>query len=167
MQKERILILDEKNIDWKLQRMAYQIWERNSNEQNIILIGIENGGKAVAESLAARLRKISPLSVELISLKINKKQVLQNDTVKMETSLTGRAVVVVDDVTNSGKTLTYALKPLLAYEPASLMVAVLVDRQHKSFPVSPDIVGHTVATTLQEHIEVECNADGSMQAYLL
>lgn len=166
MEKERILILDQKSVNWKLQRMAFQIWEHNSHEESILLIGIENGGMAVAESLAERLQQISPLKIELLSLKINKKQPLQ-DTVQFEHPLNGRAVVLVDDVTNSGKTLTYALKPLLSYEPSKIMVAVLVDRQHKSFPVTPDIVGHTIATTLQEHIEVECTADGAMSAYLI
>ena len=165
MEKERILILDQQHIDRKLQRMAYEIWEHNSNESGIVLIGIESGGVAVAESLAARLAKISPLKVEMLSLKLNKKQPLQSP-VEINANLSGRSVVLADDVANSGKTLLYALKPLLDQEPSKIMVAVLVDRKHKSFPVTPDIVGHSISTTLQDHIVVECNADGSMEAFL-
>jgi len=165
MEKERILILDRQQIDRKLQRMAYEIWEHNSNEQGIVLIGIESGGVAVAKSLAARLKKISPLTVDMLSLKLNKKQPLK-DVIQVNADLSGKSVVLADDVANSGKTLLYALKPLLDQEPAKIMVAVLVDRKHKSFPVTPDIVGHSISTTLQEHIVVECQADGSMEAFL-
>jgi pyrimidine operon attenuation protein/uracil phosphoribosyltransferase len=165
MEQERILILDRQQINRKLQRMAYEIWEHNSNEQGIVLIGIESGGVAVAQNLAARLEKISPLKVEQRSLKLNKKQPLK-DAIQVTADLSGKAVVLADDVANSGKTLLYALKPLLDQEPSKIMVAVLVDRKHKSFPITPDIVGHSISTTLQEHILVECHADGSMEAFL-
>lgn len=166
MDKERVLILDKERIDRKLQRMAYQIWENNSHETEVTLIGIANGGLAVAESLAARLRQISPLKVHVIPVKLDKKQLLSSE-IKLDEDLSGRSVVLVDDVANSGKTLLYAMKPLLAYEVKKIMVAVLVDRKHKSFPISSDIVGHSVATTLQEHIEVETdNNNGIVAAYL-
>lgn len=166
MDKQRVLILDKERIDRKLQRMAYQIWENNSHETEVTLIGIANGGLAVAESLAARLRQISPLKVHVISVKLDKKQLLSSE-IKLDEDLSGRSVILVDDVANSGKTLLYAMKPLLAYEVKKIMVAVLVDRKHKSFPISSDIVGHSVATTLQEHIEVETdNNNGIVAAYL-
>jgi len=165
MNKERVLILDKERIDRKLQRMAYQIWENNSHETEVTLIGIANGGLAVAESLAARLRQISPLQAEVIPVKLNKKQLLSSE-IKLEGDFSGKSVVVVDDVANSGKTLLYAMKPLLAFEVKKIMVAVLVDRKHKSFPISSDIVGHSVATTLQEHIEVETDNNGIVAAYL-
>lgn len=166
MNKERVLILDKERIDRKLQRMAYQIWENNSHETAVTLIGIANGGLAVAESLAARLRSISPLTVEVIPVKLNKKQLLSSE-IKLDADLSGRSVILVDDVADSGKTLLYAMKPLLAFEVKKIMVAVLVDRKHKSFPISSDIVGHSVATTLQEHIEVETdNNNGIVAAYL-
>ncbi|XZF15026.1 phosphoribosyltransferase family protein [Chitinophagaceae bacterium MMS25-I14] len=166
MSKERILILDQQSINWKLERMAYQIWEHNSQEKQIIMIGVEHTGLAVAKELARRLGRISPLEIDLLPLKMNKKNPLQ-DLADIPADLNDKAVVLVDDVANSGKTLLYAMKPLMKYEPSRIMLAVLVDRQHKSFPVSPDIVGHTIATTLQEHIEVECHEDGTMAAYLL
>jgi pyrimidine operon attenuation protein/uracil phosphoribosyltransferase len=165
MEKQRILILDKERIDRKLQRMAYQIWENNSNETEVTLLGIVNGGLAVAESLAARLRQISPLLVHVIPVQLNKKQPLAQE-IKFTEDLNGRSVILVDDVANSGKTLLYAIKPLLAYELNKIMVAVLVDRKHKSFPISSDIVGHSVATTLQEHIEVETDGNSIIAAYL-
>lgn len=165
MEKERILILDKERIDRKLQRMAYQLWEYNSNEQAVTLVGIEGSGIAVAKNLADRLKAISPLNVEVIAIKMNKKHPLKNE-INIEEDLNGKSVVLVDDVANSGKTLLYALKPLLVFELKKILITVLVDRKHKAFPISPDIVGHTVATTLQEHIEVEHTNNDITAAYL-
>jgi pyrimidine operon attenuation protein/uracil phosphoribosyltransferase len=80
--------------------------------------------------------------------------------------LNGRTVVLVDDVVNSGKTIVYCLGQLLDQDLKRLMVAVLVDRKHKSFPIASDIVGHTVATTLQDHIEVETSGNEIAAVYL-
>lgn len=162
---KRVLILDEQRIDKKLQRMAYQIWEHNSNEQEIILIGVEGSGLAVAQSLEKRLNRICNLKTKVLSLKLNKRKPLK-DQPEIKEYLNGKSIVMVDDVANSGKTLLYALKPVLAFEPGKIMIAVLVDRKHKFFPVSPDIVGHSVATTLKEHIEVICENGKITAVYL-
>ena len=163
--QDRILILDHERIERKLQRMAYQIWEHNSHEKAVTLIGIEGSGMVVAQNLAARLRTISSLEVDVMNMRVNKKQVLESDK-QISKNLNGLSVVVVDDVVNSGKTLLYALKPVLDYEPLRVLTAVLVDRTHKSFPVAADIIGHTVATTLQDHIEVTTEGDTITGAYL-
>jgi pyrimidine operon attenuation protein/uracil phosphoribosyltransferase len=165
MNKQRLLILDRERIDRKLQRMAYQIWEENSNEKAITLVGIEESGMAVAKSLVERLRKISPLNIDLISLKLNKKKLL-NEDIKIAEDLNGRTVILVDDVANSGKTLLYGLRPLMNYELKKIMIAVLIDRKHKSYPITPDIIGQSVSTTLLEHIEVVTEGDDITAAYL-
>lgn len=165
MNKERVLILDKQRIDWKLKRMAYQVWEHNTDVHEITIIGIERAGMAVANSLGKLLNEISGLNIKLISLKMNKKEPL-TDMPVIEENLDGKSIVLVDDVANSGRTLLYALKPLLNYSPSRIMIAVLVDRKHKSFPITPDIVGHAVSTTLQEQITVEHDGDDIMAAYL-
>ena len=154
MKKKSVLILDKVRIAHKMRRMAYEIWEHNSDENEITLIGIENGGKTVAENLGALLQEICPLKITVRSVSINKKNPL-NNALNFDDNLTGKCVILVDDVANSGKTMTYALNPLLSYDLKKIMVAVLVDRKHKSFPIASDIVGHSIATTLQNHIEVE------------
>lgn len=163
--EKRILILDQQRIDRKLQRMAYQVWEHNSQEKELFLVGIEGSGVAVAKNLAARIEAVSEIKTKVITLSINKRHPLQH-AIELQENVNGKSVVLVDDVANSGKTLLYALKPLLDYEAKRILIAVLVDRKHKAFPVSPDIVGHTVATTLQEHIEVVCDAEKIVAAYL-
>ncbi len=163
--KKRVLLLDKERISYKLQRMAYEVWEHNSGEKEIVLIGIAKGGKILADNLSAILKKISPLKVVSISIDINKKKPL-NNAIEFNEDLTGRAVILVDDVVNSGKTMIYSLHSILSYDIKKLMVAVLVDRKHKSFPIASDIVGHTVATTLQEHIEVETEGNEIIAVYL-
>jgi pyrimidine operon attenuation protein / uracil phosphoribosyltransferase len=150
----KIQILTAAQIDQKLKRMAYEIWEKNSEEKEIFIIGIEETGAAVASKIAEILQEISPLKIKFSTLVINKKSPLQQDIMLNADALNNKAVVLIDDVANSGKTLLYALKPLMDFEPAKIQVAVLVDRKHKNFPVTPDIIGHSVSTTIQEHIIV-------------
>lgn len=150
----KIAILTAAQIEQKLRRMAFEIWEKNNEEQEIFIIGIEETGVAVASKIAEILKEISPLKVIMSSITINKKSPL-SDPIQLENaSLNKKTVILIDDVANSGKTLLYALKPLMDFEPAKIQVAVLVDRKHKNFPVTPDIIGHSVATTIQENIIV-------------
>jgi pyrimidine operon attenuation protein/uracil phosphoribosyltransferase len=165
MGKERTIILDKERINWKMQRMAYEIWEHFSNEKSVTLIGIEGSGAIVAKSLARRLKEISPLKVELIIVKMNKRKPLAAE-ITIDEDLSDKALVLVDDVANSGKTLLYALAPILKFEPKKVLIAVLVDRRHKSFPITPDIIGQSVSTTLKEHIEVETEGEYITAAYL-
>lgn len=165
MEKERILVLSKERIDFKLRRMAYEIWERNCDEHNIVLLGIEPGGRILADNLTSILNEICNLKVETVSVNINKKHPL-NYALDFDENLTGKSVVLVDDVINSGKTMLYSLQSILCYDLKKLMVAVLVDRKHKSFPIAADIVGHTIATTLQDHIEVETNETEIVAVYL-
>ncbi len=150
----KISILTAAQIEQKLKRMAFEIWEKNSDEEEISIIGIEEVGAAVASKIHDFLKEISPLRINLYSIKIDKKNPLEKDITLSAGSLSGKTVILIDDVANSGKTLLYAIKPLLAFEPKKIQVAVLVDRKHKNFPVTPDIIGHSVSTTLQEHIIV-------------
>lgn len=151
-------ILTESQIEQKLKRMAFEIWEKNSEEKELTLIGIENIGAVVAGKIAGILAEISPLKIKLISLSINKKNPLEDKITLTADPLPNKALVLIDDVANSGKTLLYAIKPLLDFNPKKIRIAVLVDRKHKNFPVTPDIIGHSVSTTLQENIIV--NFDG-------
>src|SRR5690606_887697 len=141
-------ILTETQIEQKIKRMAYEIWERNSEEKEVTLIGIEPGGSVVAQNLATVLKKISPLKIKLTNLAINKTNPVQEIMELADIKVDQKVAILVDDVANSGKTLLYAIKPLLDHSPKKIQIAVLVDRKHKNFPVTPDIIGHSVSTTL-------------------
>ena len=160
----RVLILDSRCIERKLLRMAWQVWEHNSTRDAITLVGIAGGGAAIAEKLSAHLRAISPLRVNVLRLELSKKM-LPAESAHINGTIEDASIVLVDDVAMSGRTLLYALKPLLDTAPEQILIAVLVDRKHKSFPVTPDIIGHQVATTLQDNIVVAFGENG-MEAFL-
>jgi len=160
----RVPILDKARIERKLLRMAWQIWEHNSNRQAITLIGIADNGVHLAEQLAAHLKAISPLQVSTLRLDIDKRAP-SDSPIKLSGPINDASLVLVDDVANSGKTLLYALKPLTEAKPEKILIAVLVERKHKSFPVAPDIIGQRVATTLQENIIVAIQ-NNEITAYL-
>lgn len=160
----RVLILDRQRIERKLVRMAWQIWEHNSNRKSLTLVGIADNGVAIAQKLAEHLAQISPLTINVRSLTLSKKDPLSRP-VTLDGPIQDASIVLVDDVANSGRTLMYALPPILESAPEKVLISVLVDRKHKSFPVAPDIIGHQLATTLQEHIIVQIDKAG-MAAYL-
>lgn len=165
MKKKRVLLLNKERIAFKLRRMAYEIWERNSDEKEIVVIGIEGSGKIVAGNLVSLLKEISPLKITSITITINKKRPL-DFVFDIDENLSGKSIIMVDDVANSGKTLQYSLNGILSYDLKKVMVAVLVDRKHKSFPIATDIVGHSVATTIQDHIEVVTQGNTVKAVYL-
>jgi pyrimidine operon attenuation protein/uracil phosphoribosyltransferase len=102
-------------------------------------------------------------------INIDKKNPLQSAIeIKIDTDLKNKTIILVDDVANSGKTIFYALKPLMDLSLNKIQLAVLVDRQHKSFPITADYVGLSISTTLQNMIYVEIG-DGvaNPNAYLV
>lgn len=158
-------ILTQDVIDKKIKRIAYEIYEHNSEEQEIILAGIWDRGTILAEKIAAILQEISPIKIKLIEVKLDKQR---PDTVEVSEALdfNGKVVVLVDDVANSGRTMLYAIKPFLEFLPKKIQTAVLVDRKHKSFPMSVDFVGYTLSTNLQEMVMVEVVGKEVKCAYL-
>lgn len=160
-----IPILSVTQIEHKLKRMAYEIWEQNSGAKEIVMLGIAQGGAVVAANLKRILEEISPLTVQFETLEINKKKVYDFEP-QLQSDLKGKTVIVVDDVAMSGKTLLYAIRPLLGHKPAKIQIAVLVDRKHKNFPVTADIIGYSIASTIQEHIIVTCEEEKVTGAFL-
>jgi pyrimidine operon attenuation protein / uracil phosphoribosyltransferase len=158
-------ILTEKVAAKKMQRMAYEILENNSDEKEIVLAGIRESGSVVARNIQRLLQEISDISTELITLSLDKK-FPEEVLVSKQISFDDKVIIVIDDVANSGKTLLYALKPFLGFHPKKIQSLVLVERTHKAFPVKPDYVGLSVATTLQEHIFVEADGDVVKGAWL-
>ncbi|GAA4433141.1 phosphoribosyltransferase domain-containing protein [Pontibacter saemangeumensis] len=161
------LILDKAQIEQKITRMAYQMYEQNFEEQELVLAGIHPNGFTLASMLAQRLQQISPLQVQLLRISINKTAPLQ-EPVALEPerpALTDKVVVLVDDVLNTGKTLAYALNSFLSHAPKKLEVATLVDRHHPLYPVAATYTGYSLATTLNEHIMVHLDEE-NYGAYL-
>ncbi|RYF90733.1 MAG: phosphoribosyltransferase [Chitinophagaceae bacterium] len=159
------MILSKEIAEKKLRRMAMQVAERNHDKASIILIGIIDNGMAIAEKIAAYLQEVFPGTVQLISLKLDKKQpeaVELSDPLNFNDS----TVLLIDDVANSGRTMLYALKPLLNFLPHSIQTLALVERTHKQFPVHLDYVGMSVSTSKNETIKVEVTDGEIAGAYL-
>lgn len=158
-------ILDKTLATLKLERMALEIAERNTDATHIVLAGIRESGSVIAAKLLPLLQNTFDGRLSVVKVSLDKKN---PDDVVIDTDLdfNDKVVIIVDDVANSGKTMTYALKPFLVYHPQKIQTLVLVERTHKTFPISADYVGLSVATTLQEHIFVESANDEIMGAYL-
>lgn len=148
-------ILDATTAQKKLERMAYEIIENNTDITEIVLASIADTGVAIANTIAGHLTKIQPnLSIKQLKVKLNKKQ---PDVVELSNPewIQNGVVILIDDVSNSGKTLLWALSAFLPHHPQKIQTLALVERSHKQFPVKTDYVGLSLATTLQDHIQVE------------
>ncbi len=158
MTDSKTLILNHQQIENKISRIAYQIYEKNYEEKEIVLVGIADRGYVLAKKLNKVLQQISSLKIKLAELTLDKNAPQENKTIQFSiplNELNNQSVVLVDDVLNSGKTLIYGVRFLLDFPIKRLKTVVLVDRSHKRFPVQADFVGLSLSTTLQEHINVE------------
>ena len=166
MSTQKNYILSKEVSEKKLRRMAFEILENNIDESGIILAGIRESGSVVARVIQKMLSEISSIKTELITITLDKKQPAEVSLSK-KIDFNNKVIILIDDVSNSGKTLLYALKPFIEYHPKKIQTLVLVERTHTSFPVRPDYVGLSIGTTIQEHIFVEVNGEEVVGAYLL
>ena len=144
----------------KLRRMALQVAEQNYNATQLILIGIKANGIVIAEKIRQYLKEVFTGEVLVLELSLDKKNPLKI-TLSADIDFNDKTIVLIDDVANSGRTMLYALKPLLQQLPQKIQTLALVERTHKTFPVDVDYVGFSISTTTDEHIEVEV-ADGQV-----
>ncbi len=152
---EKTIILNHKQIAYKTRRIAYQIYENNINETKIILAGIANNGFQFAKQLKTELEKIAPLQVVLCRVTVDKKNPLNQVYISLnQNEYINESIVLVDDVLNSGATLIYAIKHFLDVPLKKFKTAVLVNRNHKKYPVKADFKGISLSTSLQENITV-------------
>lgn len=149
------IILNSEQIEHKIKRIAYQIYETNVDESQLILAGISKSGFLFAKKLKAVLEEISDLEILLCEVKVDKKNPLK----PVETSLPSsdyinKSIVLTDDVLNSGTTLIYGVKHFLEVPLKRFKTAVLVDRSHKKYPVKADFKGISLSTSLNEMVQV-------------
>ncbi|GAB3527771.1 phosphoribosyltransferase domain-containing protein [Pontibacter brevis] len=154
--EQQNLILDKAQIEQKIMRIAYQIYEKNFEEKELVLAGIHENGYTLAQMLAEKLQHISPIQVALLNITLNKTTPLSEPIVMTpeQSSLTDKVIVLVDDVLNTGKTLAYTLNTFLPHNPKKVEIATLVDRHHPLYPVASTYTGYSLATTLNDHIMV-------------
>lgn len=161
------IILSNQEIEHKIKRIAYQIYETFVDEEEIVIAGIASNGYVFAKKIADALKGISTLKVSLCEVRINK----LNPESAVNTSLpkeeyANKGLVLVDDVLNSGTTLIYAVRHFLDVPLTKFKTAVLVDRNHKKYPVKADFKGISLSTSSLEHVQVVFDENGGSHAYL-
>jgi len=157
MNKSRTLLLNHHQIAQRIDRIAWQIYEDNSEETEIFILGIWNNGYLLAQKIQKAVQNICDLKVHLFELHIDKQQ-QENHEVTISGSreaMVGKSIILVDDVLNSGKTLIYSMKAILSTDTRKIRTVLLVDRDHRRYPILTDFVGMTLSTTFQEHVTVE------------
>lgn len=166
MAESKNTILNHQQIQHKIRRIAYQIYESNVNEHEVILAGIESNGYLLAKKIKSSLDDISDIKSTLCKVIIDKRHPLS----EIKTSLTveeysNKSIVLIDDVLNSGSTLIYGVKHFLNVPLKQFKTVVLVNRNHKKYPVKADFKGISLSTSLNEHVEVILEGK-NFEAYL-
>ena len=159
--KEKINILNINQVNQKINRLAWQVYENNFQQKEIVLIGIDKKGLFLAEKISECLNEISKIKTIVAELSIDKSLDV-NSSMSLNISddiFTDKAVIIVDDVLNSGKTLMYASKLFLNTTLKKLSILVLIDRNHNLFPIKADFIGLSLSTTLKEYITVDLFGD--------
>ena len=158
-------ILTEEVALKKLKRIALEVAERNFNEKELLLIGIKENGIVIAQIISKLMKAVFTGSITVVALSMNKKKPT-TITIEKDIDIDGKTILLIDDVANSGRTMLYALKPLLEKHPKKIQTLALVERTHKTFPVDVNYVGLSVSTTLNEHITIEVGKDKVMGAWM-
>lgn len=161
------IILNHLEIDHKIKRIAYQIYETFADEKEIIIAGIANNGFVFAQKISEVLERISDLKVSLCEVHIDKQNPFNTITTSLKKEkYSNNNIVLVDDVLNSGSTLIYGVKHFLEVPVKKFKTAVLVDRNHKRYPVKVDFKGISLSTSLMEHVDVFFEENNN-RAYLI
>jgi len=160
---ENVTILTTTTLERALKRMAHEIAERNESAKDLVLVGIQRGGVFLAQRLAALLKDVFGQDVPAGSLDV----AMHRDDIGTQAApnvhptvipfdVTGRTVVLVDDVLFSGRTTRAALDALNDFgRPQRVQLAVLIDRGHRELPIKADFVGKNVPTSLRERVNVQ------------
>lgn len=157
MEESKSLVLSHKQVVQKIRRIAFEIFENNFNEKKIVLAGIRSQGYSLAELIKSVLEEIATFEVQLVGITLDKQAPTQsNISLDCDVSeLKNRTIVLIDDVSNTGRTMAYSIKPFLNIKVKKLETAVLVNRSHTQFPISINYSGYELGTTIKEHVEVQ------------
>tara|TARA_B100001758_G_scaffold239693_1_gene244325 strand:+ start:455 stop:955 length:501 start_codon:yes stop_codon:yes gene_type:complete len=160
-------ILDAKKIKNATLRIAYQILESNMDEKDIYLVGILGNGNKLSKRLGIELKRISNLRIHQIELIIDKKNPRKSIEINTDmTELIDKSIVVIDDVLNTGSTLLYSVNKFLTIPLKKIQTVVLVNRNHKYYPVKADFKGISLSTSIKQHVSVILNSSKNEGVYL-
>jgi pyrimidine operon attenuation protein/uracil phosphoribosyltransferase len=168
MKTENNIILTNTQIAHKIRRIALQILESNIDEPQIVLAGISKNGFLIAEKLQDIISNYSDVNIILCEVFINKKDLLTGIELSISTDqYINSSVVLIDDVLHSGATLIYGVKHFLNVPLKQLKTAVLINRNHKKYPIKADFKGLSLSTSINEHIEIIFDTNNNATAVLV
>jgi len=148
-------VLDHKKIIRICNRLAYQIIENSENKNSIILVGIKEKGYEVSKLIMQELNKICSNKIILRYMEIDKTSPKNSLKCNLESTFkSSEKVFLIDDVLNTGKTLMYSVNKLLDYDFNSIKTVVLIDRNHKKFPVKVDFKGISLSTNYDDVVKL-------------
>ncbi|MEO5723538.1 MAG: bifunctional pyr operon transcriptional regulator/uracil phosphoribosyltransferase PyrR [Ilumatobacteraceae bacterium] len=159
-------VLSADDVRRALTRIAHEIAERNHGTEALVVVGLQRGGVWIAHELAGNLAAIgnAEVPVGLLDVSFHRddvgiRPIVPGSVTDIPVNLDGHAVVLVDDVLFTGRTVRAALEALNDYgRPRSVQLAVIVDRGHRELPIRPDYVGKNLPTSRDEDVQV--TADG-------
>lgn len=155
MQSKDHIILTHEQIQHKIKRIAYQIYETNVNEEEIIIAGIAENGYIFAKRLKTILEDISDITITLCEVTMDKSSPQNTVQTSISTSAyKDKSIILADDVLNSGTALMYGVKHFLDVPLTRFKTAVLINRNHKKYPIKADFKGISLSTSLHEHVQV-------------
>ena len=163
---EKNIILNNLDIEKKIQRISLQILEDNINEDNIVIFGISNNGLIIAKKLINHLSTISKLKTNLIQVIIDKDDPIGSVKYDIKFDINSSSVLIIDDVSQSGKTLQAVISNLLKHKPSKIKTAVIVNRDQTLFPVKVDYSGISLSTSVNEHVSFVSNKSNELAVYL-
>ncbi len=148
------VILNTQQLQQKIQRIAYQLFEEHQDEETLVIAGVNGNGYLLAKEINTFFKTICPIKTSLIEVVVEKSNPFKHAISCNDAGIENTALVLIDDVLNSGSTLIAAVHHFLKKPMKKIKTAVLIDRNHRTFPIAADFVGMSLATTLQEHVEV-------------
>lgn len=159
------LVLSPERVRRTLSRLAYEVVERNRGAEDLAVVGIRRRGVALAEAVAEEIGRIEERSLPVSELdtapfRDDLEGASPEDASVMRSEITGRDVLLVDDVLFTGRTARAALDALIQHgRPRTIQLAILIDRGHREYPLRPDYVGRTLQTKPRERVEVDPDDD--------
>jgi pyrimidine operon attenuation protein/uracil phosphoribosyltransferase len=162
-------LLNKKEIDRTLSRIAHEIIEKNKGTGNLCLVGIQRGGAHLARRLAAKIKIIENTDIPVGSLDISfyrddislrkERPVVRKTDILCD--INDRKIILVDDVLFTGRSIRAAMDALIDFgRPAQIQLAVLIDRGHRELPIRADYAGKNIPTSMLENIEVQLEEEG-------
>jgi len=160
------IILNNLDIEKKIQRISLQILEDNINEDRIFVFGISNNGLLIAKKVIYQLNKISELKSNLIHVIIDKNNPIESINYDIEFNINSCSILIIDDVSQSGKTIQAVISNLLIHKPNKIKTAVIVNRDQTLFPVKIDYSGISLSTSVNEHVSFVSDKNNELKVYL-